>query len=131
MPILPPLKSIMATMSAAADRFVTEPLIAIASASYISPKPFEPENYCGVVTDTAEGIILNITEPSTLTSLAQLRDKVISSSDGLCDVMIVEKLVAATLVPNMPTTAILDRLESQLDRAYSILLEDRYRRVRF
>jgi hypothetical protein len=47
-PILPPLRSIMASMSAAADRIVTEPLLKIASAAYVPPKPMpEPLDYCG------------------------------------------------------------------------------------
>jgi len=113
----------MASMSAAADRIVTEPLISIASASYVPPRPMpEPLDFAGILINCGTGLIENIGEPSTLAVLAEYRNKIISSSDGAKSVTVVCKEVAAVLRPGMPVSRILDVIEDQQRRGYEILL---------
>ncbi len=122
MPILPPLRSILSTVTAAADRAIVDPLLEIAAASYVPAKPMpEPSDYCGVIYNTNEGIIVQITDAATMRTLADLRTKVISSSDGERGMKIVEVAIGKALKPGQPTSRILDVIEATQRRGYELL----------
>ena len=88
-----------------------------------APMP-EPLDHCGVIYSTGEGIIEQITDAGTLQSISELRDKIISSSDGHRGMHIVEVAVGKQCRPGQPTSRILDILESNTRRAYEIYLDE-------
>ncbi|SRR6266487_2112020 len=97
-----------------------------AAASYVPPKPMpEPLDFVGVIHNTNEGIIEQITDPATLTTLSALRDKIISSSNGDKSMIITSLAVGKQCAPGQPTSRILDILESNLVDGYSLLLGNR------
>jgi hypothetical protein len=126
MPIIPPS---LPWIRAAADRML-DPLLDLAAASYVPPRP-QPAPSDWVVVIARDGVIDMLSDAMPLDQANQQRAKVIAGTQGGVAVQIIHKSVAARLRVGMLSSAVLDVLESQLDRAYSILLEDRYRRVRF
>jgi len=111
----------LSTVTAAANRIVTEPIIA--AATYVEPRPSPaPLDYVGVIYSTLTGIIEQITDSNTLSVLSEARDKLIVGSNGERNMVIVEKSVAAVLKIGMPSSAILDVMESMQQRGYELLL---------
>src|SRR5437868_2593342 len=85
MPIIPPslpwkpLRVAIDVVTAAASRAL-DPVLDFAAA-YPPPRPQPaPLNYVGVITNCTDGTIEQITDPSTLASLQDARNKIIEDS---------------------------------------------------
>jgi hypothetical protein len=76
-------------------------------------------------------VIEVLSDPMPLDQAQQNHEKVIAATQGAVAVRIIHKFVAARLRVGMASSAVLDVMANQLDRAYSILPEDRQHRVRF
>jgi hypothetical protein len=129
MPIIPPGRS---WVRAAVDAVTAAPVTALTAAAQMLPLPqplAAPADF--VVVTGRDGVIEMLSEEMTLDAANQQRAKVIEQTQGEIAIKIMHKSVAARLRVGMLWGAILDVLESQLDRGYSILLEDRHKRVRF
>jgi hypothetical protein len=114
----PPLQPLEALKSVA-DRAL-DPVLNFVAA-YPPPRVVEPLDFIGLLIDTTEGRIIQISEPNTMAALQQIRTKVIESSFGHRDFVIVEKQVGRCLKEGMPTSCILDLMESNLRRAYEFM----------
>jgi hypothetical protein len=90
----------------------------------LRPSP-EPLDWCVVCCEN--GVINQISEAMTFGAARAYQIKY--GSDDI-STKIVKKSTAASLKEGMLSTAILDVLKSQLDRGYSILL-DQHHRLRF
>jgi hypothetical protein len=133
MGIIPPSMSWKPLVRSAVDAVVNAPVAALTAIASTVPPPSpspEPLDYAGIIMDTVEGRIEQITEPRTLSDLATTRDKLISASDGQRSMTIVEIPVAKMLRPGMPTSAILDTAEHLQRLGYQLLLES-HQQVRF
>jgi hypothetical protein len=70
---LPPLKSLLSSARAAADRYVTEPIIAAAQAMP-SPRPHTPRQpYCGVEVNGTDNTVIRVFDPDM--TIAQLNER--------------------------------------------------------
>jgi hypothetical protein len=119
---LPPLRSLLSSARAAADRYVTEPIIA-AAAHYPPSRPSPaPLDWRGVIHDCGTGIIEQITDPASLPALSEQRAKLIADSDGARSMTIVRKEVGAQLRPGQLTSAILSVMERNQWQGYRLLL---------
>jgi hypothetical protein len=76
------------------------------------------------------GIIEQITDANTMSALQNMRNKIISSTDGHRSMVIVEVAVGKQCRPGQPTSRLLDILEANQRRAYEIYLKD-WHNVRF
>jgi hypothetical protein len=122
MPIIPPS---LPWIRAAADRML-DPLLEIAAASYVPPKPMpEPLDYCGVIIDNNTGDIEQITDASTASALSELRNKIISTSNGAKGMTIVEAAVGKQCKPGQPASRLLDILEANQRAGYELYLSDK------
>jgi hypothetical protein len=83
---LPPLKSTIASITAAADRALDPLLDLVAAVPPPRPNP-EPRDYIGIL--HADGVIEAVSEPDNQTNLAKYRDRVILETDGAKSVIIV------------------------------------------
>jgi hypothetical protein len=119
--VLPPLKSTIASITAAADRALDPLLDLVAAVPPPRPDP-EPRNHCGIIYSTSEGTIQQILGPDSLSSLAATRNKIISSSDGEQSMIICEQWLQPLIHPGQPTSRILDILEAVQKRATDLVL---------
>jgi hypothetical protein len=125
MPIIPPslpwVRAAVDAVTATADRALDVGLD-LAMTAYVPPRPMpEPLNYVGIIYSTSEGIIEQITDAATLTTLAELRNKITSSSDGDKGMKIVEVAIGKRLAPGQPTSRILDVIEATQRAGYEPL----------
>jgi hypothetical protein len=125
MPIIPPslpwVRAAVDAVTATADRALDVGLD-LAMTAYVPPRPMpEPLNYVGIIYSTSEGIIEQITDAATLTTLAELRNKITSSSDGDKGMKIVEVAIGKRLAPGQPTSRVLDVIEATQRRGYELL----------
>jgi hypothetical protein len=119
MPIIPPS---LPWIRAAADRMF-DPLLDLAAASYVPPKPQpEPFDWIGVVTNCDEGTIEQLTDPNTQSALAHQRDKITSATDGHRNMTIVRKEVGLRLKVGWPSSMILDIISADQEAGYALLL---------
>jgi hypothetical protein len=119
---LPPLRSLITAARTAAD-YALDPLLDLTVAAYVPPKPQpQPLDYVGIIHDTGTSIIEQITEPSSLPVLSELRVKLIADSDGHRSMTIVQKEVGAQIRPGQLTRSILDVMEANMVGAYRLLL---------
>lgn len=122
MPLPPPLKSLLLAARATADRAL-DPLLDLADATYVPPKPsLAPLDFIGIIHNTSTSEIEQITDPSTLQALSDLRVKVVDSSDGHRSMTITRKEIGLQLKPGMHTRSILDTMERNQARGYRIML---------
>src|SRR5438128_2059818 len=112
MPIIPPS---LPWIRAAADRML-DPLLELAAASYVPLKPM-PAPSDWVVVLARDGVIEMLSDAMPLDQAQQNREKVIAATQGGVAVHIVHKSVAARLRRGMASSAVLDVMENQLDRA--------------
>jgi hypothetical protein len=117
--VLPPLKSTIASITAAADRALDPLLDLVAAVPPPRPDP-EPRDYIGIL--HSEGIIEAVSEPDTQYNLHVYRNKVIEETDGAKSVTIVAAWMKPLLAPDMPTSRILDILEAVQKRAYELMM---------
>jgi hypothetical protein len=115
---LPPLKSTIASITAAADRAL-DPLLDFVAA-VPPPSPHEPKDYIAIL--HADGVIEAVSEPENQTNLARYRDRIILETDGAKSVIVTEAWMKPLLAPDMPTSRILDIMESVLDRANELVM---------
>jgi hypothetical protein len=73
---------------------VTEPILEIAAASYVPPKPM-PEPSDWVVVLSRDGVIEKLSEPMPIDAAKQNHDRVIEQTRGAVAVQMVHKAVAA------------------------------------
>jgi hypothetical protein len=117
--VLPPLKSTIASITAAADRALDPLLDFVAAVPPPRPQP-EPRDYIGII--HSDGIIQTVTEPNTATALSNIRNQIINDSDGAMSMTIVAAWMKPLLAPDMPTSRILDILEAVQKRAYELMM---------
>jgi hypothetical protein len=121
MPILPPLKSTIASITAAADRALDPLLDVVAAVPPPRPQP-EPRDYIGII--HSDGIIQTVTEPNTATALSNIRNQIINDSDGAMSMTVVAAWMKPLLEnpPQQSTSRILDILEAVQQRAYKLMM---------
>jgi hypothetical protein len=116
--VLPPLKSTIASITAAADRAL-DPLLDLIAA-VPPPSPHEPKDYVAIL--HVDGVIEAVSEPDTQYDLHVYRNKVIEQTDGAKSVTIVAAWMKPLLAPGQPSSRILDILESVQRRAYELMM---------
>ncbi len=92
------------------------------------PLPVRPEPLVWFVITSRDNIIESIEGPTTATDAKAMQTKTVESNYGEVAAVIVHKSVASRIRINGSRDQILDAMESQLDRSYSL---PPHQRIRF